>query len=436
MDSSPRHPLSLVRAERGWSLEDLAREVRDAAARRGLRSGTRRGRVWKWESGVEPCAESQLLLAEALGVDPADVDVLAWPHWLPGLQAPLPLGAHHTVTALREALKTTMKRRTLLGYTGTALAGLAAQWAVLEPPAVAGSRPGAAVDAEFVEWLETTAAQLSGLATVRPRHTAALLEAHLETVTTLITDAGHTPRVGRRLHLLAASLSQTIAWVRFDQGEHAVAGRFWHAGLHSAHAGADHDLGAGILSDLAYQATWTGDPKSAVGILEHALTRTGHPAARSLLHLRKARAHAALREARACRRALACSEHELAATRPDPAPAWCSWMGEADLAVDSGQCLLDLGDHLQALHLIDEGLDTLQRPRDKTRGVFLTYRAQACVREGQIDRAAAAATEALTLARRIGAPRCVALVRELAPAFALHRTVEGVPELLDLVRAT
>ncbi len=389
--------------------------------------------MWKWETGVEPCAESQLLLAEALGLAPDDVDVRTWPHWLPGLQAPLPLGAHHTVTALREALKTTMKRRTLLGYTGAALAGLAGQWATLEPPpAAAGSRHGNAVDAEFVQWLETTGAQLTGLATEQRQHTATLLDAHLSTVTTLITDARYTPRIGRRLHLLAAGLSQTIAWHRFDQGEHAVAGRFWHAGLHSAHAGADHDLGAGILSDLAYQATWTDQPKTAADILDHALTRTRHPTARSLLHLRKARAHAALREPRACRQALARSEHELAAAGLDPAPAWCSWMGEADLAVDSGQCLLDLGEHPHALHLIGEGLDVLQRPRDKTRGVFLTYQARACLQSGQIDRAAAAATEALTLARRIGAPRCVTLVRDLAPAFAPHHTVEGVPELMEL----
>ncbi|MEU0936062.1 hypothetical protein [Embleya sp. NPDC005971] len=44
-----------------------------------------------------------------------------------------------------------MKRRTLLGYTGAALAGLAGQWATLEPPPAAGSRHGSAVDAEFVQ---------------------------------------------------------------------------------------------------------------------------------------------------------------------------------------------------------------------------------------------------------------------------------------------
>jgi transcriptional regulator with XRE-family HTH domain len=427
--------LAYVRAERGWSLEDLSRQVRHAADRRGLRSGTRRERVWKWESGVEPNAESQILLADALGVAPEDVDVTAWPHWLPGLQTPLPLGERHTVTALREALRTTMKRRNLLAYTGVALAGLAGQWAVLEPPPAAGSTRGADVGEEFVRWLETTGTQLTGLATEQRQHTAALLGAHLSTVTDLISDARYSPAIGRRLHLLGASLAQTLAWHRFDLGEHADAGRFWHAGLHSAHAGADHELGAGILSDLAYQATWTGQPRTAVDILDHALTRTRHPTARSLLHLRKARAHAALRDPAACRRALARSESELGAASADPSPAWCSWMVAADVAVDSGRCLLDLGHHDRAHQLIGEGLDLLQRPRDKTRGVFLTYEAETFLRAGEVDQAAHAASAALTLANRIGAPRCVKLVHDLAPEFARHRDAPGVAELLELVRA-
>ncbi|CAM5534613.1 hypothetical protein STENM327S_04624 [Streptomyces tendae] len=32
---------------------------------------------------------------------------------------------------------------------------------------------------------------------------------------------------------------------------------------HSAHAGADHDMGAALLSDLAYQASWRNDPRTA-----------------------------------------------------------------------------------------------------------------------------------------------------------------------------
>ncbi|MFD6658600.1 hypothetical protein ACFWEB_26060 [Streptomyces parvus] len=118
----------------------------------------------------------------------------------------------------------------------------------------------------------------------------------------------------------------------------------------------------------------------------------------------------------------------------DPVPSWCSWHSTADLAVDSGQALLDLGDTRRGHQLIREGQAELPASRVKTLGVFTTYRAKSYLELREPERAAAAATEALDLALRIGAPRCVTLVRELTPRFAKFPNAQGVPELL--ARAT
>jgi hypothetical protein len=45
-------------------------------------------------------------------------------------------------------------------------------------------------------------------------------------------------------------------------------------------------------------------------------------------------------------------------------------MSEADLAVDTGQTLLDLGDARPAHQLLTRGEQLLPTARDKTRGVF------------------------------------------------------------------
>ncbi|MFI6341086.1 hypothetical protein [Streptomyces sp. NPDC050535] len=45
---------------------------------------------------------------------------------------------------------------------------------------------------------------------------------------------------------------------------------------------------------------------------------------------------------------------------------------------------------------------------------------------------AAAATESLLLARRIGAPRCVKLIDDLLPRFQPYQQAPGVPKLLQL----
>jgi tetratricopeptide (TPR) repeat protein len=226
-----------------------------------------------------------------------------------------------------------------------------------------------------------------------------------------------------------------VGWHRFDLGLHAEASKYWIAGLHSAHTGSDRDMGAALLGDLAYQASWRDDPRTAAGILERALSGTCHPAACSLLQLRLARALAAQGERRPALRALSAAEHLLDASSGEPVPAWCAWLGAADLAVDSGQALLDLGDTRRAHQLIREGQQLLPPSRAKTHGVFLTYQARSHLDLQEPERAAAAALEALQVAQRIGAPRCVDLVRELVPSFKAYPGAQGVGELLDKVAA-
>ncbi|MFF3354098.1 helix-turn-helix domain-containing protein [Streptomyces sp. NPDC002917] len=436
MNDEIRHSLAHARNERGWSQEELARRIRQAAARRGLRSGTRGSRVSKWETGrAEPDEEeSQPLIAEVLGIDYAAVAHLGWPHWLPGPDNPLPLGPHNAIPSLREALMTSLDRRSFIAYTSGSLAVLAHQWAVTEPGQFTRIAAPDEVDAEMLDWLEGTGTELIRLATERRRRTRHLLDAHLTTVTDFISESRYTPAAGQRLHTLAASLSQAIAWQHFDERRHASAGRFWHAALHNAHTAHQRDLGAGILSDLAYQLLWLKDARTAVDILEHAIPRTQHPTARSLLHLRQARAFAVLNESGLCRRALTAAEKAMNTPSYDPAPAWCSWMSHADLAGDSGRCLADLGHHRQAHQLMDEGILLLPATRSKTRSVFLTYQAETYLRDGEPDIAAATANLSLDLASRIDAPRCVTMIRDLEPELSRYAHTVGVAELLERLR--
>ncbi|MEU0074085.1 XRE family transcriptional regulator [Streptomyces sp. NPDC006332] len=432
MDKTARHPLAAARIARGMTEKDLAAGVRAAASRRGLRSGTDEARVRKWQRGVRPNEESQIYIAEAL-VLPADI-VRAddWPNWLPlTADGVVPLGPHSSVPALREALRTAMDRRTFLTISGAALSGLAANWALGTTGALTQAHDGKPVDEDFVTLLENITQQLSGLGVEQRQHTATLLDASLTTVTNLIEHGRYRPAMGLRLHTLAASLSQTLAWDTFDLGRHTLASQYWIAGLHNAHALGDHDLGAGLLSDLAYQAAWRHDHTTAADILTHALARARNPAARCLLQLRLARTLAARNEGRAALRSLKAAEQHLSDAGADR-PTWCAWVSEADLAVDSGQALLDLGDTGRAHRLITEGERLLPSTRDKTRGVFLAYRAASHLDLKEPELAASTATRSLLLARSTGAPRCVSLVEELLPRFQPYQQAQGVAELLQL----
>lgn len=230
-----------------------------------------------------------------------------------------------------------------MAFSAVALSGLSAQWASLEPDRLPSSLDGRPVDTELVDWLETTAAALTSLPTERRQHTVKLMDAHLDTVTDLLEGGRYPQHLGLRLHALATRLASTCGWYRFDQGKHHAADVYWNAALTNAHAADDHDAGAGVLADYAYQSIWVGRPHAAVDPLTHALARTSHPTARSLLHLRRARAYAAAGARAECYRDLTAAETAITTDASTPPPSWCSWMSTADLSVDAGQCLLDLG---------------------------------------------------------------------------------------------
>ena len=434
MDDAIRHQLTYARQQRSWSLEDLAVRIRRAAVLRGRRSGTDRQRVWKWETGrAVPDSESQLLLADVFGIPRQEVERYGWPGWLPGRETPLPLGSAYTIQALREAHRTVLDRRAFVAYTGAAVVGLASQWATLEPDRLRGALNGQNVDTTLVDWLEQTSADLSAMPTEQRQHTAKLLDAHLATVTDLIEKRRYNRATGIRLHRLAATLGITNGWYRFDQQQHASASRLWDAALRSAHDSGGVDLGAGIVSDLAYQATWLGNPGTAADLLGHALSKARHPAARSLLHLRQARAYAALGQQSSCYRSLRESERELNRPSADDSPAWCSWMSAADLVVDHGGCLIDLGRYEEAHERISEGIALLPSARNKTRAVFLVYQARGLLQRGEVDEALSVTAESWDLANRIGAQRCLTLVHELAPRFGKFKQIAAVRDLLEHV---
>lgn len=435
VDELIRHPLAYARELRGWSQADLAVQIRKAAERHGLRAGTSRQRVCLWEKRVVPDDLSQMLLSDVFDVPSDQATAMNWPHWLPGHETPAPLGAGLSVAVLRKAVLMAVDRRTFLTSAPAALSSLAFQWATVDPALTAGAAGGRPVDPAVVSWLEESAQGLTSMSTAHRQHTGLLLDGHLETVVNLLEHGGYNRALGKRLHTLASALAQTVAWHRFDHEHHAAANRYWHAAVHSAHEAGDTDMGAGALSDIAYQSIWLGRPRAAVDSLVHALSRTTNPTARSLLTLRKARAHAMLGEARDCYRELAQAERLLHSTTEE-APRWCAWMSPADLAVDTGRCLMDLGRPGAAHDQITQGVDLLPGSRAKTKAVFLAYEAESLLAGGEIQQAADLARRSLTLAKQIGASRCVQQIRDLSGRFAPFSSEQGVARLRHDVAMT
>ncbi|WP_329468567.1 helix-turn-helix domain-containing protein [Streptomyces sp. NBC_01431] len=423
-----RHPLTYLRRQRHWSMGDLARLLRTEARALGLRSGIDRNRIWRWETGTTPTAESQVLLACLLDVPAAVIAQLPWPHWLPAFEQPAEFSPSGSRAALREVQVTRMDRRSFLVFSSSALVDAAANWARVEPDHLNRALDGQGIDAELLEWLEQRASELSAMPIGLGSPVPALIDAHLHTAIELIAQDRHTLPQGRRLHTVAANLAHRAGWLRFDADRHADAQRHWQAAVHAAHQADDRDLAAATLSDLAYQATWLARPADAIRILEHARTRTRTPAVRSLLDVRRARACAILQDRSATTHALASAETELERMRPQSTPAVVSWMSLADVNADAGRCWLDLGDPSRANAAIGTGLAELDPRRARTKAVFLTYRAEGALHRHDAAAAATDARTALDTALDSGAARCI----ELVSAFITRLDQRNEQPLLEL----
>ncbi|MEU7046695.1 helix-turn-helix transcriptional regulator [Streptomyces varsoviensis] len=154
-----RHPLTHLRRDHHWSMNDLARLLRDQARRRGLRSGIDRNRIWRWETGAAtPSRESQLLLAGVLDVPAAELELLPWPYWPPAFDQPAPFILAGSRAALREVQNIRMDRRAFLVLSSGTLIDVAADWARIEPRHLSHALDGHPLDEELLTWLESAPA--------------------------------------------------------------------------------------------------------------------------------------------------------------------------------------------------------------------------------------------------------------------------------------
>ncbi|MEW1914344.1 hypothetical protein AB0442_39095 [Kitasatospora sp. NPDC085895] len=110
-------------------------------------------------------------------------------------------------------------------------------------------------------------------------------------------------------------------------------------------------------------------------------------------------------------------------------------MSPADLAVDTGRCLIDLGEPGHAHQQITEGVALLPTARGKTRALFLTHEAESLLHQGKIGHSAATAHQVLALTQRIGASRYIRQTADLAPGLQPHQHVQDVDQFLEAIRS-
>ncbi|CAO5176509.1 Transcriptional regulator [Frankia sp. AiPs1] len=431
------HPLAFVRAQRGWSYQRLARVVARRARDLGVANmAAERQKVWRWEHrGVVPDRVSQLALAAELGVPNDRLESHPWPAWLPtgdAVRTEYPWTPVGSVTSLMDVVEDALSdRRGFLTISGIGVADLASQWLGLEPAQLTAALAGGRVDDQIVNRIEHN---IPGLRVMDERlggeSVRRLVDAELGVVADLLVRGSYTEQVGRHLHTVAAELARFAGWVSFDAGFHTAAQRYWITALHSAHSGGDRLLGANVLKNMSLQCVDFARPREAIDLAEAAVASVGSASSRvsAMLHMRLARAYAAIGETGACTQAIARSEEGMAAAAPEE-PAWADYFDDGEFQAQVGSCYIDLGHLAQADRWLEGSLLDLPGSRARDRATYLLRRASVQMDLGNVDQGCALTREAMPMLEATRSKRNARRADELRRRLRRHSGDQQAREL-------
>ncbi len=167
------------------------------------------------------------------------------------------------------------------------------------------------------------------------RYCAELLNAHCS------------ERVRADLFSAVGFLAHVTGFIAFDAYAHDDARRMFRFALYCAEESGDWHLRAKVLSSLARQAIWCGDPDAGLTFTELAMVRADRLTAteRAMLHTGRSRALAKLGRVQDAAAAVGAADEEFSHSRPANDPVYIRYYDAAQHAGDTGHALWDVAVH-------------------------------------------------------------------------------------------
>ncbi|MFI6956463.1 hypothetical protein ACIBJI_23675 [Nocardia sp. NPDC050408] len=435
--------------EIGWSPYELARAVnRVVTPERRVHAKT--PFAWR-DRGTVPRdplpAVVAGVLTEARG-EIVTVDQL-WPGrthkievWLPAVSGISDSAWNpDTTLALLNEVRAGAQARTFFAISGQSLTSVADTWAQTSHRMISDRTIGVnpvGVNPDLIAYLEQDLVQLRRL---DDGHGGELV---LRTVThrlalamDLLADSRYTAAVGQRLLSIIGQMAQLAGWLGFDLGQHGLAQRMYLLGLRAATASGDRQLGALILSCVAFQQTWRNRPHDAVTIMNTVAQRArgaATPRVAALIAMREARAFATTGMAAETSAALDRAYQALDRGPHDNDPAWTYWMDSTVLTSEAGRCYLHLGDSGRAETELTKGLAKLGDTPSRDRVLYGLSLSLAHARgtggRQDLELACYEADQVLPMLPQVGSARCRNLIEMIRSELRPHRSTSTVREFL------
>jgi hypothetical protein len=246
-------------------------------------------------------------------------------------------------------------------------------------------------------------------------------------------------RVRTELFSAVGYLSHTAGFMAFDAYAHDDARRMFEFALACAEEARDWHLRAKVLSSLARQAIWCGDPDAGLTYTELAMVRADRltPTERAMLHTGRARALAKLTKVQDTVIAVGMADEEFSHARPENDPPTVAYYDAAQHAGDTGHALWDVALHGQFVTEANRRLVTAVAGHGdgfaRARAISQIKLASLTMVTGDPREAAAIGDQALGFAGAVRSRRAADDMRELRRFGKPHSSISEVVELRNRI---
>lgn len=248
-------------------------------------------------------------------------------------------------------------------------------------------------------------------------------------------------RVRADLFSAVGYLAHVTGFMAFDAFAHDDARRMFRFALKCAEESGDWHLRAKVLSSMARQAIWCGDPDAGLTFTELAMVRSDRLTAteRAMLHTGRARALAKLGRVQDTAAAVGAADEEFSHTRPVNDPEYMHYYDAAQHAGDTGHALWDVAllGHFttEARHRLCTAVTAHGEEFARARTMSQIKLASLVMVTGDPCEAASIGGRALDAVSAIRSRRAANDMRDLRRFGEPHEQLAGVAELIHRIGA-
>ncbi|PZF79832.1 hypothetical protein C1I92_29185 [Jiangella anatolica] len=245
-----------------------------------------------------------------------------------------------------------------------------------------------------------------------------------------------TPEVRVELHEAVGLLGHATAHMAFDSCAYDDARQIFKFALACSEEVGSWHLRAKVLSSMARQEIWRGEPDLGLTYAELALVRSDRLTAteQAMLHTARARALAKLGRYQDTMRAVGQADEAFAHSDAAGDPPWMAYYDAAQHAGDTGHALFDLtvdGHRTEAAVRLRTAIEGHTAGYVRSRAMSQTKLASLTMAVGDPDEAAGIGMAAVADAGRLHSRRAAMDLAELRAYAGRHAGVPEVAELRD-----